>query len=112
MKKTAKKTTTKKSTLKSSKSIAVLVTTEFRGVFYGHTTNPCADPIELTGARNCLYWSSDVGGFLGLTERGPSAQCRIGAPNPGVTRLSKVTCVSDLSPIAAKAWSDASVYRG
>lgn len=112
MKKTTKKAPVKKTASKSVKSIAVLVTTEFRGVFYGRTTDPNADPIELSGARNCLYWSSDVGGFLGLAESGPSASCRIGAQNPGVTRIRKVTCVSDLSPVAAKAWEDASVYRG
>ena len=104
--------TKKKITKKATKSIPVLVTTEFRGVFYGLTEDPGADPIKLTGARNCIYWSSDVGGFLGLTERGPNASCRIGAPNGGVTRLSKVTCVSDLSPAAASAWENAPVYRG
>ena len=109
---TKKKTAAKKATKRAPKQIAVLVTTEHRGVFYGMTSDPMADPIQLTGARNCLYWSSDVGGFLGLTERGPSAACRIGAPVAGVTRLSKVTCVSDLSDAAAKAWSDAAVYRG
>ena len=107
-----KKKAVKKTIKRAPKAIAVLVTTEHRGVFYGLTTDPMADPIRLVGARNCIYWSSDVGGFLGLTERGPSAACRIGAPVAGVTRLSKVTCVSDLSEAAAKAWADAAVYRG
>lgn len=43
--------------------MAVLVCTDKRGVFFGHTINNTARPLVLTDARMCLYWSSDVGGY-------------------------------------------------
>ena len=53
-------------------SKAVLVTTEFRGVFFGYIKDDTKLPSEiiLTGVRNCIYWSSDCGGFLGLAANG------------------------------------------
>lgn len=62
--------------------IPVLVTTAHRGVFFGF-----CDPLErdnkakihLTRIRNCISWSADVGGFLGLAATGPSSSCKIGA---------------------------------
>jgi hypothetical protein len=64
----------------TAKAIPVLVTTEFRGVFFGYVKSKVKAPAEitLTGARNCIYWSKDVGGFLGLAAKGPSKECRIG----------------------------------
>ena len=57
---------------------AVLVTTEFRGVFFGYASDTSGDTISLTGARNCIYWPSENGGFLGLASKGPVK----GAGNP------------------------------
>lgn len=87
------------------KSKAVLVTTEFRGVFFGHIKDDKKLPnqITLTNVRNCIYWSADVGGFLGLASNGPSAQCKIGAEVPELT-LYKVTSVSPVSEGAEKKW--------
>ena len=68
---------------------AVLVTTEFRGVFSGYAT--AADmknlPAEITlkNARNCIYWASSVGGFAGLAAKGPNKDCKIG------TQVSEIT---------------------
>jgi hypothetical protein len=56
----------------------VLVTTEFRGVFFGYATETSGDTIHLKRARNCVYWSSDVKGFAGLAATGPTKSCRIG----------------------------------
>lgn len=50
----------------------VMVTTEHRGVFAGYTSDTSGDIIALRAARNCIYWSSDVKGFLGLASGGPS----------------------------------------
>lgn len=87
------------------KSKAVLVTTEFRGVFFGTVKDDKKLPeqITLTGVRNCIYWSSDVGGFLGLASNGPSSSCKIGAEVPELT-LYRVTSVSPVSPEAEKKW--------
>ena len=57
---------------------AVLVTTVHRGVFFGYTTDDFANApadkplaVNLRAARNCVYWSSQVKGFLGLATVGP-----------------------------------------
>jgi hypothetical protein len=59
----------------------VLVTTEFRGVFFGFVdggADKLPGEITLKNARNCIYWSADCGGFLGLAAKGPTEQCKIG----------------------------------
>ena len=84
---------------------AVLVTTEFRGVFFGHVKQQDDLPAEitLTGARNCIYWSADCGGFLGLAAKGPTANCKIGTRVDELT-LFKVTSVTPVSDEAVAAW--------
>ena len=47
----------------------VLVTTEFRGVFFGYIKSRDGATVILTNARNCLYWSAQTGGFGGLAIR-------------------------------------------
>lgn len=81
----------------------VVVTTEFRGVFFGYLESRNGDLIVLNKARNCLYWSSDVKGFVGLAVTGPTSSCRVG---PAVARLElfKVTSILDPSDEAVKAW--------
>lgn len=86
----------------------VLVTTEFRGVFFGYVENDKKLPeeITLTDARNCIYWSSDCKGFLGLAAGGPTSSCNIGA---GVKELTlwKITSVTPVEKKAVKAWEKA-----
>lgn len=86
----------------------VLVTTEFRGVFYGEIKNDKKLPSEITlmNARNCIYWSASCGGFLGLAAKGPDSQCKIGTQVDEVT-LWKVTSVTPVSEEAAKKWEAA-----
>jgi len=57
----------------------VLVTTEFRGVFFGYAKNTSGENITLSRARNCIYWPSSQGGFAGLAAEGPAKGARIGA---------------------------------
>jgi hypothetical protein len=84
---------------------AVLVTTEHRGVFFGYATDTSGDRIRMRSMRNCIYWSKDVGGFVGLAERGPSGGCRIGARADA--ELRGITCVAECTPAAAQAWEAA-----
>lgn len=90
----------------SKKGQAVLCTTEFRGVFFGNVKDDknLPDEITLTNVRNCIYWSSDCNGFLGLASAGPTSGCKIGAQVPEL-RLFKVTSVSPVSDEAAKKWN-------
>ena len=80
----------------------VLVTTAHRGVFYGYATETEGETIVLSRARNCIYWSADVGGFMGLAAQGPSSTCRIG-PKADI-ELRAITSVATVTPDAAKKW--------
>jgi hypothetical protein len=84
---------------------AVLVTTAHRGVFFGYATETGGPTIKLRSARNCIYWSSDTKGFLGLASKGPAAGCRIG-PAADI-ELRDITCVAECSPEAVAAWEKA-----
>ena len=87
----------------------VLITTKHRGVFFGWSDEPAetvGKTIILHGCRNCIYWSADVGGFLGLAEIGPTNGCRIGRQTSRV-RLHDVTSAAKVSEEGAKAWTRA-----
>lgn len=84
------------------KKRAVIVTTEFRGVFFGYATDTDCDPIKLTDARNCISWPSSNQGFMGLASMGPVDGARIG-PLADI-ELRKVTSVIEVTPEAEKRW--------
>ena len=86
----------------------VLITTEFRGVFFGYVKDKknLPEEITLTNARNCIYWSSDCKGFLGLAATGPTNNCKIGAKITEIT-LYKITSVTPVEDKAVEAWEKA-----
>lgn len=86
----------------NKKERPVLVTTAHRGVFFGYATETNGTTIELKRARNCVYWSSDVRGFMGLASNGPSNSCRIG-PQADI-ELRDVTSVVAVTPEAVEKW--------
>lgn len=93
-------------TKKNSKDqgIAVLVTTEHRGVFFGYLVGEASKQrVKLRQARNCVYWSQQERGFLGLASIGPSKQCRVG---PAVPELDiwDITAVATVTPEAVERW--------
>ena len=81
---------------------AVLVTTEYRGLFFGYATDIDGDRIALKRSRLCVYWSADVKGFMGLASKGPTSGCRIGPAADIVLR--NITSVLTVTPEAEKAW--------
>lgn len=90
----------------------VLVTTQYRGVFFGYLNgepNKLPAEVSLKNVRNCIYWSSDCGGFLGLAANGPTQGCRIGMMVPELT-LFGVTSISPVTDKAAKTWDKAKTY--
>lgn len=89
---------------------AVVVTTEFRGVFFGYAGDTSRDVIQLKRARNCIYWSSETGGFMGLASKGPGKGSRIG--ETADIELRKITSVVEATPEAVQAWEAAPVHRG
>ena len=92
--------------MKEVKEQAVLVTTEFRGVFFGYMTDlPKDSTVTLKRAQNCVYWSADVKGFLGLASTGPTKSCKVGPAVPSIT-LNKVTAVVEVTEEAEKKWAE------
>jgi hypothetical protein len=89
------------------KKRAVMVTTQHRGVFFGYVKAPLKNgAVTITDARNCLYWSADMKGFMGLAANGPSKSCRVGPAVPAIT-LTGVTSVSEVSADAETKWTNA-----
>ena len=88
-----------------AKRRAVLVTTEYRGVFFGYASDTSGETIRLARARNCVYWPTGQRGFLGLANTGPLAGARIGPP--AEIELRKITCVAECTDEAVKAWEEA-----
>lgn len=91
---------------KSKKTLAVVVTTKHRGVFFGYI-NPNdkerQDKVEVEDLQMAVYWSADIGGVLGLPAVGPSKTCRISKPaKSGV--LHDITAVIEATSEAEKAW--------
>ena len=84
----------------------VLITTEFRGVFAGFVKDDKDLPtkITVTKARNCIYWHSSIGGFLGLASNGPNENCKLGAEVPELT-LYKITSVTPVTEAAVEKWT-------
>ena len=97
--------------LKASGYRPVLVTTEYRGVFYGWANDTSGDTITLINARNCIYWPSGNGGFGGLASEGPAKGARIGARVEKI-ELRKITAIAEVSDLAVEAWEAANVFRG
>ena len=89
----------------NGKERAVVVTTQHRGVFFGYAKDVGGNIIKLRAARNCLYWSRSVKGFMGLAATGPDRECRVG---PAVNiDLRDITSVIECTPEATKAWEAA-----
>lgn len=89
---------------KSNGERYVMVTTEHRGVFAGYASDVSGDVIDLRAARNCVYWSADVRGFLGLAANGPTRDCKIGPPAD--LQLRKITAVASVTPEAQAKWEN------
>ena len=60
----------------------------------------------LKNARNCIYWTADEKGFMGLAVTGPGPKCKIGPAVPAI-ELRKITSVTEVTSEAAKAWEAA-----
>lgn len=85
----------------------VVVTTVYRGVFFGFLppgADKLARSLTLENVRNAIYWAGSRG-FLGLSSHGPSKGSRIGATAARVL-LHDITSVAECTPEAAKVWSE------
>lgn len=83
----------------------VLVTTEYKGVFFGYATETSGKTIKLRRGRCCIYWPTENRGFLGLANQGPLPGARVGPPAD--VELRKVTSVAEVTPEAVHRWEHA-----
>ena len=88
------------------KGQAVVITTDKRGVFFGHYESEEGGSITVTQGRNCIYWSTTTRGFLGLAANGPDSDCKIGPAVPRL-HLKGVTSISECTKEAVNAWEKA-----
>lgn len=86
----------------------VIVTTEFRGVFFGYVKDDKKAPAEivLTDMRNVIYWPATVGGVFGLASNGPNKETKLGAKIKEI-KVYKVTSILDVEKDALKKWEAA-----
>ena len=90
--------------------IPVLVTTEFRGVFFGYTSKSERELFEeenivLHKCKNVIYFGTSKG-FLELADTGPTCDSKIGSEAKKVI-LKKITSVAYCTEAAEKAFADA-----
>jgi len=83
---------------------AVIVTTEYRGVFFGYAADTSGDRIHLKRARMAIYWGT-TRGLMQLAETGPTSSSKISARADLDVR--KVTAVLEVTPEAAAKWEAA-----
>ncbi len=80
----------------------VIITTSFRGVYFGRLLSRSENTCLLGDARMCIYWGTTEG-VDELAATGPTAKSKIGARVRRV-RLFGLTSIADVSPEAAAKW--------
>ena len=84
------------------KEQALVVTTEWRGVFFGYGVPTKERSIVLRDCRMCVSWPQSTAGMPGLTS-GNLRDCRISPPAPSVL-LHGVTGIWEVTEAAEKEW--------
>lgn len=80
---------------------AVIVCTEYRGVFFGFAADTSGDVIRLSKARMAIRWGA-TRGVMELAETGPTSTSLISAEADIEVR--KITAIFDVSDAALRAW--------
>lgn len=80
----------------------VIVTTEYRGVFFGYASDTKGDVIELNDARMIIYWGT-TRGIPQLCETGTTSSTKLSAKADVEVR--KVTAVFEVSEQAEKSYA-------
>jgi hypothetical protein len=83
---------------------AVIVCTEFRGVFFGYAKDTSGDAITLRRARMAIHWGTQRG-VMQLAETGPTSTSTISARADIEVR--KITAVFAVTPEAVLKWEAA-----
>jgi hypothetical protein len=83
----------------------VVVTTEYKGVFWGRLESREGNEVTLTGARVCVYWSPETRGFVGLAVTGPMPGSRVSAACPRMA-ITAVTSITECTEEAVALWEE------
>lgn len=89
--------------MKEDTEKALVVTTEWRGVFFGYGVLTKERTITLRDCRMCINWDASVRGILGLTSGQSLKNCRITPSSPRVT-LQGVTAIFEVTEKAEQEW--------
>lgn len=81
----------------------VIVTTEYKGVFFGYAEDTAGDRIQLKDARMVLRWGG-TSGFMRLAETGPDMSLSDNISSKADIEVRKITSVAEVTPAALKAW--------
>lgn len=84
---------------------ALVVTTAYKGVFFGYGEPSDAPTIRLERVRMCIYWPESNRGVLGLAAMGPQKGARVGPAVPAMI-LRDVIGVMECSAAAARLWEE------
>lgn len=88
--------------------VAVLVTTQHRGVFFGYVPadqDMTARTMALRGARMAIFWNTKTG-VAELAEIGPNSGSKCGA-RADIAALHDITAVWLCAKVAISAWESA-----
>ena len=85
------------------KKKALMVTTEWRGVFFGYGIPTKERVIELENVQMCIYWPQENHGVMGLANDGPKSGARIGPPAKSMI-LQGVSGIIEVTEKAEKEW--------
>lgn len=86
----------------AAQQVPVLVTTQYRGVFFGFLESREGDSVVLSRARCAIRWAT-TGGFLELAKDGPNENSKIGSEAERIT-LFGVTSIAEVSAKAVEKW--------
>lgn len=86
---------------KENKLRPVIVTTEYRGVFFGYANDTSGDIIHLKNAKMVIYWGTTKG-LLQLCETGTTKDTKLSAKADLEVR--KVTGIFEVTSEAEKTY--------
>ena len=98
--------TTKTRSAPANAGRAVVITTEYRGVFFGYlpeSADYTAKTLEPIKVRMCVYWPQQEHGVVTLASNGPVLGSRVTPAAPSIL-LHGVTAVMACTQEAINAW--------
>lgn len=83
------------------KERAVIVCTQYKGVFFGFASDTSGDVIHLRCAKMAIYWGT-TRGVMELAHSGPNENSKISLPAD--IELRGITAIFEVTPEAEAKW--------